>query len=149
MALSGLLAEVTQARVRGLLSKRDPAILDQDDADQLAPFEAQVRSAAVQVVLLTGDDPEAGPVRELAVTAIAYQTGSEIEYATYPEQQAPGDTGRGYFLHQRYLELLAQLRELTGGGITVPVVGRGAPQGSFPPPEPFPYGVFGGDPCSW
>lgn len=130
-----MLADVTQERIKALLKERQPAILDSGDAEQLALFEAQVRGAAVEVVLLTGDSPDAGPIRELAVTAIAYQAGSEIEYASYPEQQAPGDIGRGYHLHQRYLELLAKLTRLTGGGITTPTAGVGSPQGSFPPPE--------------
>lgn len=140
--LAPLLAEVTQTRVAGLLQRRQPAILKSEDPEQVARFEDRVRGAAVEVVLLTGPDPAVGPIRDLAVEVIAQQTGSGIEYAEFPEQQAPGDSGRGYYLHQRYLELLARLREIiTGAGGQVPddggtggVPAARAPLGSFPPP---------------
>lgn len=118
MPLSEMLAEVTAPRVRSLLFERDPRVLD---SDQVTAFEDLVRGAAVQVVLLTGTNPPTGRVRNLAVEAISVQTASEIEYAAFPEQQAPGDSGRGYHLHQRYLELLAELRStINGNGGTVP-----------------------------
>lgn len=132
--LTGLRAEVTQARVSGLLQKRQPAILDSGNADEVEKFESLVRGAAVEVVLLTGDDlPADSPLRELAIEAIAAQTASSIEYSNYPEQQAPERDGRGYNLHQRYLELLARLRaELdTASGTTGPI-------GNYPPAEAYP-----------
>lgn len=143
MALEGMLSEVTQAKVRGLLDERDPIILDTEIPEEVERFEARVQGAAVQVLLLTGTNPPAGPIRDLAVEAIALQTGSEIEYATYPEQQAAGDTGRGYHLHQRYLELLGDLRRIIerGGGIPDdggsggPVLTSPHPLGTFPAPS--------------
>lgn len=140
MALTGMLADVTQAKVAGLLRQRQPDILDAADADQLAVYEERVRGAAVEVVLLVGSDPTPGPCRDLAVEAIALQTASEIEYAEYPEQQVQGDVGRGYHLHQRYLELLKVLQRLIDAGTVAP--GDGAtptvppPLSSFPPPLP-------------
>ena len=137
MALSGMLAEVTQLRVKSLLKERNPAILD-GVPGQVALFEETVRSAAVEVVLLTGsDDLPAGPLRALAVEAIACETGSLIEYATYPEQQGPGLNGRGYFLHQRFLELLRRLREETLSGGTGGTGGL-SPAGCFPPAPTYP-----------
>lgn len=125
-----MLGEVSQTKVAGLLQQRRPAILDTENVDELAKFEARVRGAAVEVVLLTGADPDGGPIRDLAIEAIAMQTASEIEYSEYPEQQVAGDVGRGYHLHQRYLELLALLRgELADGaadGLSVSF------QGSYP-----------------
>lgn len=143
MALTGLLGDVTQSRVAGLLNERRPGILDSEDPDQVARYEARVRGAAVQVVLLTGLDPIQGAVRELAVEAIACQTASEIEYAEYPEQQVAGDDGRGYHLHQRYLELYAQLQRIidNAGGVVPPdgtTSVRGRPRGRFPAPQPYP-----------
>lgn len=114
-----LFEDVTQSKVAGLLQQRRPEILETADPVEVAKFEARVRGAAVEVVLLTGVDPPSGPIRDMAVEAIALQTGSEIEYAEYPEQQAQGLDGRGYHLHQRYLELLARLNEIIAdlGGV--------------------------------
>lgn len=147
--LSGMLAEVTQAKVAGLLQQRQPEILELTPPAQVIRYEHRVRGAAVEVVLLTGLDPVAGMVRNLAVEAIACQTASEIEYAEYPEQQAPGDVGRGYHLHQRYLELLARLRTIiSNAGGTVPddtalSTTSARPRGRFPQPRPYP------DPVRW
>ena len=133
MALTGVRADVDQAKVSGLLQARQPDILDAGDPEQIERFEARVRGASVTVVLLAGEDPTQGLLRDLAAEAIALETAAEIEYAEYPEQQAPGDTGRGYHLHQRYLELLDQLRAYIETGTTSGVVGVSAPVGSFPP----------------
>ncbi|GAB3867373.1 hypothetical protein GCM10028801_41210 [Nocardioides maradonensis] len=146
MTLNGMLAEVTQVKVKGLLQQRDPDILDPNLPDQVPFFEARVSGAARQVVLLTGPDPVAGPVRDLAVEAIAVQTASEIEYAEYPEQQTAGDSGRGYHLHQRYLELLAELRKVIENNGGVPTDGGAGgiststarPRGNFPPAQCYP-----------
>lgn len=140
--LAPLLAEVTQTRVAGLLQRRQPAILNAEDAEQVARFEDRVRGAAVEVVLLTGPNPAEGPIRDLAVEIIACQTASGIEYAEFPEQQGPEREGRGYYLHQRHLELLARLRTIIeGAGGQVPDDGgtggvstSRTPLGSFPPP---------------
>lgn len=139
MALTGLLSEITKDRVSGVLLERQPLVLE-DEPDQVLPFEALVKGAAVQVTLLTGVDPAPGPIRDMAIEAIVLETGSKIEYASHPEQQRPGDTGRGYHLHQRYLELLAELRQLirTLGGIPADggaagiVTGPARPRGRFP-----------------
>lgn len=141
--LTGMLVEVTQIRVAGLLQQRQPEILE-NVPEELAKFEDRVRGAAVEVVLLTGADPPQGPIRNLAVEVIALETGSGIEYAEYPEQQVQGREGRGYYLHQRYLELLARLREIiTGAGGSVPPDGGTGgvhtgrtPLGCFPDPLP-------------
>lgn len=148
MALSGMLGDVTQTRVRGLLEERDPRILDESIPDEVARFEARVQGAAVEVVALIGTDPAAGPLRSLAVEAITRQTASEIEYAEYPEQQNAGNIGRGYSLHQRYLELLARIQAIVtatgipnGDGTLTP--SATAPSGSFPPADPYPDVVLG------
>lgn len=139
MALPGMLAEVTQTRVKGLLMQRQPEILDATITAQVPIYEARVRGAAVEVVLLTGINPPAGPIRDLAVEAIACQTASEIEEAEYPEQQAQGDISRGSHLHQRYLELLRRLTELLDdlGGVIPP---DGGADGIHPPPDGMPRG---------
>ena len=148
MAVAGILADVTPKRVRGLLLERAPALVVDADPDMVDTFENLVRGAAVEVVLLTGPDPAVGPIRDLAVEAIANQTASEIEYATYPEQQSPGDIGRGWHLHQRYLELLARLRGLLenstvlqgdGSTYTPPSpTTAGRPRGRFSTPLGYP-----------
>jgi hypothetical protein len=138
MALDGVRGDVTQPVVGGLLQARRPAILDATDPAEVAKFEARVVGAAVQVVLLVGTDPDAGPLRDLAVEAIATETASQIEYAEFPEQQGPGDIGRGYYLHQRYLELLALLRGYVESGTVTGVVGVPKPVGSFPAARAYP-----------
>ena len=123
MALEGILGDVTTEKVAGLLQQRQPEIFDPEDPDQVNRLEARIRGAAVEVLLLTGANPPAGPVRDLAAEAIALQTASEIEYAEFPEQQVAGDHGRGYHLHQRYLELLARLQEHTASTVSTHLAG--------------------------
>lgn len=151
MALAGMLAEVTQTKVAGLLAERQPEILDDSIPAQVTLFEARVTGAAVEVVILVGSDPAPGPLRGLAVEAVALQTASEIEYAEYPEQQTAGDTGRGYHLHQRYRELLDQIQGYVLGGMPGDGTTTGplAPRGDFPPPEPFPDPALTRDPMGW
>lgn len=146
MALTGILADITQEKVSAPLNQREPEILTSAEPEQVQRFEDMVRSAAVEVVLLTGPNPPTGPIRDLAVEAIALQTASAIEYSEFPEQQVAGDEGRGYYLHQRYLELLAQLRTIiaNAGGQVPPDGGAGGvannkrPRGRFPAPMPYP-----------
>lgn len=143
--MTDLRRDVTQAMVAVLLQERRPPTLE---VEQFAKFSSRVDGAAVEVVLLTGYTPPEGPIRALAVEAIACQTASEIEYAEYPEQQSTGDVGRGWHLHQRYLELLARLREVIeghggvipddGGEQPVPATTVPRPQGNFPPPRAWP-----------
>lgn len=142
--LSGLLADVTREKVAGLLEQRQPDIITSDDPADIARFEARVTGAGVEVIFIVGADRPASPLRTLAVEAIALQTASEIEYAEFPEQQAPGDEGRGYHLHQRYLELLAQLRQwVSAGGGDGGMSGGGlAPSGSFPAADPAPVDLL-------
>jgi hypothetical protein len=135
MALTGLLGDVTRDRVAALLHQRRPEILDTDVPEHLARYEARVRGAAVEVLLITGDDPAAGPVRDLAAEAIALEVASQTEYAEYPEQQVAGDEGRGYHLHQRYLELLSRLRSNSS-------TGSGLPRARMPAPLPYPDPVL-------
>lgn len=123
MALTGILGDVTRSRISGVLYEREPELLDSDAPSEVQAFEALVRGAAISVVLLTGADPPAGSIRDLAVEAIVLETGSAIEYAVVPEQQEQGQDGRGYYLHQRYLEKLAELRAIIGalpGGVIPP-----------------------------
>ena len=148
MALVGVRAEVTQEKVAGLLQQRKPRILT-DDPDQVIRFEERVKGAAGAVVLLVGEDPEAGLLRDLAAEAIAHETAAEIEYAEYPEQQTQGDVGRGYHLHQRYLELLAMLRGYIESGTTSGVVGVPAPVGAFPPAPCYPDPAERQRPWTW
>ncbi len=149
MALDGVRGDVTQVKVAGLLQKRKPRLLTDDDPDQVARFEERVKGASVAVVLLVGEDPDAGLLRDLAAEAIAHETAAEIEYAEYPEQQTQGDVGRGYHLHQRYLELLAMLRGYIESGTTSGVVGVPAPVGSFPPARCYPDPAERVRPWTW
>lgn len=150
MALTGILGDITRERVSGVLFERGPELLDSDVPAQVTAYEALVRGAAVSVVLLTGANPPVGPIRDLAVEAIALETGSSIEYAEYPEQQAQGDDGRGYYLHQRYLEKLAELRAIIAGlpGGVIPPDGMplpatvGLPRARMPEPLPYPDPVL-------
>lgn len=149
MALTGILGDITRERLSGVLYERDPELLSSDVPAEVTRYEALVRGAAVSVVLLTGVDPPAGSIRDLAVEAIALETGSAIEYAEYPEQQAQGDDGRGYYLHQRYLEKLAELRgiiaALPGGVIPddgEPIRSVGLPRARMPEPLPYPGPVL-------
>lgn len=150
MALPGMLAEVTQSRVAAHLVKRDPEIIDADIPEQLPIFEDVVRGAAVQVVLVVGEDPIPGRVRNMAVEAVALEAASQIEYASYPEQQSTGDTGRGHYLHQRFLELLAELRRIVedNGGVVpdddqvIPVASAPRPRARFPEARRYPDPVI-------
>lgn len=135
MALTGLLGDVTRDRVAALLHQRRPEILDTAVPEHLARYEARVRGASVEVVLITGEDPAPGPMRDLAVEAVALETASQTEYAEYPEQQTPGDTGRGWHLHQRYLELLSRLRSNSS-------TGSGLPRARFPGSSTYPDPVL-------
>lgn len=149
MALEGVRGDVTQVRVAGLLQQRRPTILDATDPAEVAKFEAIVRGAAVTVVLLVGEDPETGLLRDLAAEAIALETASQIEYAEFPEQQVPGDQGRGFHLHERYLELLAQIRGYVESGTVSGAVGVPKPVGSFPVARAYPDPAEVVRPCSW
>jgi hypothetical protein len=147
MALDGILGDVDQVAVAGLLQQRRPLIVEKGDPVQEERFAERVRGAAVLVLPLTGPDPAPGPVRQLALEAIALETGSAIEYAEFPEQQGQGLSGRGYFLHQRFLELIANLTSMVtlagvvlqaDGSVYTPVLMKRAqtPVGDFPPPYP-------------
>ncbi|HXH77312.1 hypothetical protein [Nocardioides sp.] len=147
MALTGILEEVTRPRLSGgHLRERQSEILDSTVAAVIAGFEELVRSSSLQVVLLTGPNPPAGPLRDLAAEIITLETASAIEYGEFPEQQVQGEDGRGYFLHQRALELLADLtRRIADLGGVIPADGGSAgvspglsPLGSFPPALPYP-----------
>jgi hypothetical protein len=146
MALTGMLAEVTADRLKGPLQQRTPELVESDVPEHLVRLEGLVRGAAVRVVLLTGPDPVPGPFRDLAVEAVVLETASRIEYAEYPEQQTPGDEGRGWHLHQQYLELLAEIRGIVdsnGGtppsdGGAGPAVAGGLPRATFPAPSAYP-----------
>ena len=70
MALTGVRADVDQAKVSGLLQARQPDILDAGDPEQIERFEARVRGASVTVVLLAGEDPTQGLLRDLAAEAM-------------------------------------------------------------------------------
>lgn len=148
MALVGVLGDVTQEEVKGSLLERDPELLDSDVPRLVVAFEQLVKLAGAQVRVIVGTDPPAGPIRELAAQAIAVETASLIEYAEYPEQQIQGEDGRGYFLHQKFLELLGTLSAWVASyGGTVPEDGGVAPaprqglprarfQGASPYPDP-------------
>lgn len=128
MALSGLLGDVTRVAVAEKLHRRRPQILISDVPEQLARFEERVKSSSLAVRVLVGSNPPAGTIRDLAADAIALETASATEYAEYPEQQVQGSDGRGYFLHQQYLEKLALLeRIITDAGGTVPEDGEPLP----------------------
>lgn len=146
MALVGVLGDVTQEEVKGSLLERDPELLDSDVPRHVVAFEQLVKLAGAQVRVIVGTDPPAGPIRELAAQAIAVETASLIEYAEYPEQQIQGEDGRGYFLHQKFLELLGTLSAWVASyGGTVPEDGgvapaprQGLPRARFQAASPYP-----------
>lgn len=138
MPLTGIAASVTKADVGVLLIARDPQILDGTYGEDAAPlFDAYVNQIAAEVIPVVGSDPTAGPIRDLAVQCIAYGVGSQVEYAEFPEQQTAGNIGRGWFLKQKFTELLNTLRSMPNGAGpgTVPA---GISRGNFPPPLPYP-----------
>lgn len=143
MALTGLAAEVTKPMVQVLLLERDPGILDktmEDPEDPQPVFDVYVRQVTAEVVAIVGTHVK-GDARELALQCIAYGVGSVIEYAEFPEEQSAGDSGRGWYLHQRFKELKEMLRTLPssgdGGG------GTGISRARSPKPRPYP------DPIRW
>jgi hypothetical protein len=150
MALTGILGDITRERVSGVLYEREPELLTSDAPVEVGAYEALVRGAGISVILLTGPDPPAGSIRDLAVEAITLETGSSIEYAVYPEQQVQGEDGRGFYLHQRYLEKLAELRAImaAAGGVVppdgepLPTAGMGLPRARMPEPLPYPDPVL-------
>lgn len=149
MALSELLQEVTRVKVAQVLHQRRPGILHTDVPEQLARFEERIRQASIEVRILVGEAPPAGPFRELAVQASVLEAASLTEYADYPEQQVQGEDGRGYFLHQQYLALLARLQGMINdaGGV-VPPDGQpvaptaGLPRARMPEPGIYPDPVL-------
>ncbi|SDC46067.1 hypothetical protein [Nocardioides lianchengensis] len=132
MALTGLAAHVTKESIAKLLLGRSPDLLDEDVPEDR--LDEWVRGVAAKVVPYVGTNPPEGAPRDIALDAIAYEVASEIEYSLFPEQQEQGNIGRGYHLHQKYLEMLAQLGTFPTEGPGV-IPGPG-PVGSFPPPEP-------------
>lgn len=148
MALSGLLADVTRETVAEKLHQRRPTVLISDVPEQLARYEARVKSASLAVRVLVGANPPAGTIRDLAADAIALETASSTEYADYPEQQVQGRDGRGFFLHQQYLEKLALLSKIIAdaGGVVPPDgepvpgagVTTGLPRATMPEHLPYP-----------
>lgn len=148
MALEGLASHVTVEAVNGLLLARAPEILDAGDDAHTALFEAAVRGATSEVVPLVGTDPGEGPRRDLAVRCIAYGVAAEIESSLFPEQQAPGDSGRARYLIGRYNELRKQLIEMPVDPPPTENEGSGSvgPQGSFPPATPYPDPARSGGP---
>lgn len=144
--MAELLEDVTRTMVAEKLHQRRPQILISDVPEQLARFAARKRSASLEVRVLVGIDPPVGTFRDIAAEAIALETASLTEYAEYPEQQAQGQEGRGYFLHQQYLAKLALLAKLIAdaGGVVppdgepVPAATHTLPSARFPDPLPYP-----------
>lgn len=115
--LTGIAAEVTKPMVGVLLAERPPDILERvyEGSPQTPMFDVFVQMIAAQVVAVVGSDVR-GDRRALAIQCIAYGVGSEVEYAEFPEQQLAGGTGRGWFLKQRFAELLETLRGMPADG---------------------------------
>ncbi len=135
MPLTGLAAEVTKANVGVLLAQRDPDLLDKTYGTPPAPmFEAFVQQIAAEVIPVVGSNPT-GATRTLALQAIAYGVASNIEYAEFPEQQARGDSGRGYFLKLKFNDLMATLRGMPSSS---DAIASGVSRGSFPPASVYP-----------
>lgn len=145
MALDGLAADVDPQQVHALLLARQPAILD-EDSEEHALFEAEVKGITTEVVAVTGDEPAAGPYRDLAVRAIEVGVAAQIEYALFPEQQL-GDTSRGATLQARFERLLAQLGASADAGGALPTIGR--PGGSFPAARAYPDPAEPCQPIDW
>lgn len=147
MALEGLAANVTVAMVNGLLLARAPEILDAGNDEHTALFEAAVKGATSEVVPLVGSNPVEGPTLDLAVRCIAYAVAAEIESSLFPEQQAPGDSGRARYLNARYNELRMQLLKLPNNPPAEGSSPSPGPLGSFPPatsyPDPARSGCYG------
>ena len=136
MALEGLAAALQKSMVGTLLIERDPGILDRTYGSPPGPlWDAYVTQIAAEVITVVGADPTAGPVRDLAVQCLAYGVASQIEYAQFPEQQTAGNVGRGWFLKQKYNELLAMLRTMPTGAAGVRT---SVSKASFPPARPWP-----------
>lgn len=126
--LSGFAAEVDPRRVRALLVNRDPALLDPAHGDHDL-FTETVAGVATEIVPIVGDDPAAGPVRDLAIWCLTLGVAASLETGLYPEQQL-GEDARARELRIRYLALLNELRSRAGGGV--------GPRSSFPKPQAWP-----------
>lgn len=125
-----LIDAVTKAMVKVHLVERDPALIDR--VDGVTPMFDTLRTAVgVQVTVIVGTDPAIGPLRDLAMQAIAYEVASQFEYACFPEQQTAGNIGRGWSLHQRFLEMLTTLKGASSG-TGVGALGSGQPSAIFP-----------------
>lgn len=136
MPLTGLAAEVTKANVGILLAERAPDLLDKTYGTPPAPmFEAFVQQIAAEVIPVVGTNPT-GATRALALQAIAYGVASSVEYAEFPEQQAQGNIGRGYFLKLKFNDLLNTLRGMPS--TSADTIRAGVSRGSFPPASTYP-----------
>ncbi|MGX9348154.1 hypothetical protein [Microbacterium sp. KNMS] len=132
--MTGIIDEVTKASVGVLLIERSPNVLDRVYGNPPeSVFDAFVQQIAAEVIPVTGPDPQ-GATRQLALQCMAYGIASSVEYAEFPEQQGPGGAGRGWFLKQKFNELLAMLRGMPGADGTVAGISRA----TFPPPQRYP-----------
>jgi len=121
-------AAVDVENVRALLVARQSDILD----SRPAVFEGFIRLASTDLLHLVGAKTVSDALRALIVTAVEYRIASEIEYAEYPEQQAPGEPGRGYFLRQRYDAIRTQIEMALRGAFSVRI-GNPSRQGNHLP----------------
>ena len=90
------------------LQARTPEILRRQDWHAL--YEAEADGVATEIVAIAGDpllDDLDSPLRR---RALALGVAASIESSLFPEQQL-GDTGRSSELRQRFLAVLALLRD--------------------------------------
>ena len=90
------------------LQSRTPEILRRQDFSAL--YDAEVAGVATEIVAIAGDPPLDDLDSPLRLRALSLGVASSIESSLFPEQQL-GDTGRSSELRQRFLAVLAILRD--------------------------------------
>jgi hypothetical protein len=132
-----LIDAIGKEAVRVHLAEREPDLVDRADAAGVTLFTSLRTAVAAQITIIVGVDPAPGPVRDLAVQAAAYEIASQFEYACFPEQQTAGNIGRGWFLHQRFEQMLATLKG-AASGTDLGAIAVGLPMASFPAARTYP-----------
>lgn len=106
-----LLAQlVPKEAVQAQLTSRSPELLDDPESEFFGLYDLLLEGIAEEVAAVCGDPP-AEFLRGLAVQCVVIGTAADIESSLFPEQ-LNGDTSRAQQLRDKYVALLASLRQL-------------------------------------
>lgn len=148
-----LASTVTPDMVSTLLANRRPDLVTRDDAQGNPMFDIMVAQACSRLDPWVGNDLSLLPaaIATLATDAAAHKTASNFEYACYPEQQGPNNTGRGWWLDQEFQKLFEDIKTMlsnvpgvgSGGGTSLPgAVRTSQARGNFCGPRRYPDRAF-------